>query len=109
MSKVNRVIWTGAFSALLLAVPSIAAERAAWPAETLSGTIASVDPGQRLLVVKDSNGVPFDIVVGSHTRIMAADQSLKLKDLDQDVNRSVSVRFVPERRGDVAQSIRISS
>lgn len=34
--------------------------------------------------------------------------TLKLKGLTQDMNKGISVNFTPERRGDVAKSIRIS-
>lgn len=87
--------------------PARAAIRAAWPAETLSGRIDQIVPGSHEIVVKDTSGVPFDFVVPHGTRIMNGDQAVTLKDLQQDRNQSVSVRFVPESRGDVARSIRI--
>jgi predicted transcriptional regulator len=75
--------------------------------ETLSGVIANVYPGQDLVIVKDSGGVPFDIVVTPNTRIMSGNRTLNMKDLKQDQNKDVSVKFVPERRGDVARSIQL--
>ncbi|MBS1854917.1 MAG: hypothetical protein JST11_06100 [Acidobacteria bacterium] len=84
-----------------------AAMRAAWPPETLSGRIDQIVPGSHEIVVKDTSGVPFDFVVPHGTRIMNGDQAVTLKDLQRDRNQSVSVRFVPESRGDVALSIRI--
>jgi len=78
-----------------------------WPAESLSGKIVSVDPEKRLLVVDDANGVPFDMVVTRQTHIVSGKQVLTMKDLEQDRNRSVSVKYFPERSGDVARSIRI--
>jgi|SRR5579863_2658048 len=104
---------------LLLTMPSIAADKIpanrttktsnAWPAENLSGKIIMVNPAQNLVVVQTPDGVPFDIDVTAKTRIRAGDHSLALKDLTQDIDKPVSVQFVPERRGDVAKSIRISS
>ncbi len=68
----------------------------------------SVDPQKRIVVVKDSSGVPFDMVVNRSTRIKAGDRELRLGDLSSDVNKKASVRFVPERHGDVAESIQMN-
>jgi hypothetical protein len=85
-----------------------AAMRSVWPAETLSGKITMVDPARKLVVVEPSDGVPFDMVVTANTRIKAGDQAIALKDLTREMNRTVSVRFNPERRGDVATSIHVN-
>ena len=81
--------------------------RAAWRPETLSGKISMVDPARRLVVIQDSNGVPFDMVVKRSTQIKSANGTLKLTDLNSDMNRDASIKFVPERRGDVAETIRV--
>jgi len=117
--------WFGRMGcAALLAVPLIASpkpmpaaehggarststERNAWPAEMLTGKIMMVDPAQHLLVVQDASGVPFDMVVTHTTRIRSGDQRLNLGDLTSDVNKNVTLRFTPERRGDVADSIHV--
>jgi hypothetical protein len=83
-------------------------QRTAWPPETLNGTITMVDPTQHLVVVQDSSGVPFDMVVTGSTRIRSGNQRLTLGDLTSDLNKSVSLRFKPERRGDVARSIQLN-
>ena len=57
------------------------------------------------MVVKDSSGVPFDMMVNHGTRIKAGNREVRLGDLSSDVNKKASVRFVPERKGDVAESI----
>ena len=103
---------------LLVAVPLLAANPAksnssekamqAWPAETLAGTIMTVDPSQNLVIVKGPDGVPFDMVVSRATRIESGSQHLTLDQLKADTNRNVSVRFVPERSGDVARSIQVT-
>ncbi|HEV2448109.1 MAG TPA: hypothetical protein VGS58_19395 [Candidatus Sulfopaludibacter sp.] len=122
--KMLRVLEAVAFAALLT-LPAAAATKAAarehkapartakaarhaWPAEDITGTIASVDPARHLVIVKTSDGVPFDMTVGRSTRIEAGTQTVKLDDLNSDVNKSVSVKFVPERRGDVARTIQIT-
>jgi len=100
-----------ALCGLLLAIPAVAATstaiRNAWPAETLSGTITTVEPGQKLVIVKGPDGVPFDVVVTPKTRIRSGDRVIAIKELTHYQNKDVSVRFLPERRGDVAESIRI--
>lgn len=77
----------------------------AWPAESLTGTIMSVDPQNRMMVIKDSSGVPFDIMVNHGTLIKAGNREVKLGDLSSDVNKQAAIRFVPERKGDVAETI----
>ena len=113
-------ILAAAVCSLLLAMPMAAASassankgnkiamRSAWPAETLSGTITMVDPGLQTVVVQTSGGVPFDMVVTKNTRIESGSRTVSLQDLEQDTNQKVSVRFVPERRGDVARTIQLN-
>jgi hypothetical protein len=57
--------------------------------------------------VDDSSGVPFDLTITPRTHIESGDRALSFQDLSQYQDKSVSIKFVPERRGDVAQSIRI--
>jgi hypothetical protein len=84
------------------------APHARWPPETLSGKITMVDPARRLVVVQDSSGVPFDMVVSRSTRIKSASRTVNWNDLNSDLNRNASIKFVPERRGDVAETINVS-
>lgn len=122
MMKVRWLKLATAASALTLAIPLSAAtgpadtskkmtttaiSRAAWKPETLSGKITSVDADQNLVVVETTDGVPFDMVVTPKTRITSGDQGIALKDLARDTNATVWVTFTPERRGDVASSIRL--
>lgn len=88
--------------------PAAAAVRRAWAPETLAGKITIVDPQRKLVVVQAAGGVPFDMVVTPKTRINAGDRAVTFKALAADTNKAVSVEFTPERRGDVARSIRVS-
>jgi hypothetical protein len=125
MKNVASLILGGAFCAILLAIPAAAADKPAalsvkpapshstpmrrgWAPETISGKISMVDVDEKLVVVEDASGVPFDMVITPRTHIESGDQALPFKDLTEYRNKSVSIRFVPERRGDVAESIRIS-
>ena len=47
------------------------------------------------------------MVVMPETRIESASQTVRLKDLGEGQNRQVSIKFVPERRGDGAEWIRV--
>jgi hypothetical protein len=82
--------------------------RNAWPPETLSGKIMTVVPGKKLVIVQDAAGVPFDMRVTGATRIEAGKQPVKLDSLEADRGKQVSVRFIPERSGDIAQSIQVA-
>jgi hypothetical protein len=122
MSKLAILILSGVACALP-ATPAFAADKPnpavktaaaksaavpnAWPPETMAGKITIVKPDQKLLVVVSPDGVPYDVVVTGATRIRSGNQSVTLKGLEQYQNKNVTIKFVPERRGDVAESIRI--
>jgi hypothetical protein len=104
-----------AASMLMVALPLAAAAaskteapRSVWPAETLSGRVMMVDPAQHLLIMKGPAGVPFDITITNSTQIRANGQKATLGSLNSDANRNVTVRFVPERGGDIARTVRIA-
>lgn len=76
-----------------------------WPAENLKGTVSMVDPNMDLIVVRDSSGVPFDFKIAQTTRIDAGQQREHLSQLAPQ--QSVTVRFVPESKGDIARTIEV--
>ncbi len=76
-------------------------------AETLSGTIWMVDQTKRLVVVRDASGIPFDFIVPRSVRIKSSTGAVKLQDLASMKDRTVHIKFMPERRGDVAESMRV--
>lgn len=103
----------GAAVTLALVLPVMAANKPAaaqnsWPAETMSGKLDLVEPGQRLVVVESADKVPYDMVITPRTRIKAGDHEVALKDLAQYQNKDVTVRFVPEGRGNVARMVNIT-
>jgi hypothetical protein len=115
-------ILAGAAWALMLVTPMSAADkppvttgaahpatlRSAWPPESVSGALSMVDRREDLVVIKRADGVPFDMTITPRTHILSGNRKVSLQDLGQYRNKQVSVRFVPERRGDVAESIRIT-
>jgi len=88
--------------------PAATAVRRDWAPENLAGRITIVDSQRKLVVVQAADGVPFDMVVTPKTRIDVGDRAVNFNALAADTNKAVSVEFTPERRGDVARSIRIS-
>jgi hypothetical protein len=38
----------------------------------------------------------------------SGDRAITLQDLQKDVNQGVSIKFVPERRGDIARTIQLN-
>jgi len=79
-----------------------------WPAETMTGKITQVEPDHHLLIVESSDKVPFDLIITAKTRITAPARAVSMGDLVKDQGRTVTIQFIPERRGDVAVSIHIS-
>jgi len=84
------------------------ADHQMWSPVTLSGTISMVDPAERLVVVRDSTGVPFDVVVTHATRIRSGDQKLTLSELASKTDKAVSITIVPEKRGDMGKMIEVT-
>ena len=72
--------------------------------QTLVGKISMVQVREGLVVVKDSNGVPFDFKV-AHAKIEIDGQRGKMTNLSADINKAVSVKYIPLASGDVAQTI----
>lgn len=76
-------------------------------AETISGTLQMVAADKKIVVVTGSAGTPFDFKVTGATRIKVAGKKAKLDELASQTNKAVSVKFLPTRSGNVAQSIEI--
>ena len=93
----------------LAALPAVASgAQTSWAPQTLRGTISMVDPSQHVVVVKDASGIPYDIVVHHSTLIESGNQKLSLNSLSSDLNKQVTVHYVPRANGDVASMVRIS-
>jgi ABC-type amino acid transport substrate-binding protein len=76
-------------------------------AETISGTLQMVAADKKIVVLADSAGTPFDFKVTGATRIKVGGKKAKLDDLASETNKAASVKFLPTRSGNVAQSIEI--
>ncbi|MGH9430316.1 MAG: hypothetical protein ACRD3T_02105 [Terriglobia bacterium] len=86
------------------------AAEAAVAEETLSGTISMVDTDKNVVVVTDSNGIPFDFTVNGRTKIMVGGQKAKLADLSSSTSKQASVKYRAEKKaGDIATSIDVGS
>jgi hypothetical protein len=87
---------------------AVTTQRTAWRPETLAGKIMMVVPAKDLVIVQGPSGVPFDLRVTSTTHIESGDHKIDLKDLNQDIQKGVSVHYVPERAGDIARTIQVT-
>jgi hypothetical protein len=58
--------------------------------------------------MKAPSRATFNFIVNPSTGIKSGDQRLTLVDIICGVDKPVSVRFVPTRRGNIAQSIEIA-
>ncbi len=84
------------------------AKVAAVKPETISGTISMVDKDKKLLVLVSSQGVPYNFKVTSATRIKIGDKKAMIDQLAEQINKQVSVKFLPLLAGNAAQSIDVS-
>ncbi|HUY13303.1 MAG TPA: hypothetical protein VMX16_06700 [Terriglobia bacterium] len=76
--------------------------------ETLSGTISMVDTHKKVVVVTDSNGIPFDLKVTGATHIMVSGKKAKLADLSDATSKQATVKYRAEKQaGDIATSIEV--
>jgi glucose/arabinose dehydrogenase len=81
---------------------------AAVPSESISGTLSMVDADKHLVVVTDSNGIPFDLKVTGRTRIMVDGKRAKLVDLSSATSKQATVKYRSEKQaGDIASSIEV--
>jgi hypothetical protein len=76
-------------------------------AETISGTLRMVAADKKIVILNDSAGTPFNFKVTGATRIKVAGKKAKLDELASQINKAASVKFLPTRSGNVAQSIEI--
>ncbi len=84
------------------------AKVAAVKPETLAGTLQIVVVDKKLLVVASSSGVPYDFTVTGATKITLGGNKAKLADLAGATGKSVSVKFLPEKKaGNIARSVEV--
>jgi hypothetical protein len=75
--------------------------------ETISGTLQMVATDKKLVVLTSSSGTSYDFKVTAGTRIKVAGKKAKLDELAAQANKTASVKFLPLRTGNVAQSIEV--
>lgn len=90
------------------AAPERKAKAAFGKAETISGTISIVDKDKKLMVLTGPGGVPYNFKITRSTRIKIAGQKAKLDDLAGQTSKQASVKFLPLRTGNAAQSVEVS-
>jgi hypothetical protein len=67
-----------------------------------------VDTGKRLVVMKTSDGTPFDFKT-TGARIQVHGKRATLAGSSANLHKSVRVTFVPRVSGDLAETINVSS
>ena len=67
----------------------------------------ALDKEQRLIVLKEDGGVPFNFKVTPATKIEIGGRKAGFEDLETTTNAKISVTFVPMRQGNVARKVRI--
>ena len=86
---------------------SIEPNRILGQAETLNGTLMTLFIEQRLIVVKTTDGVPYNFKVVAATEIEIGGKKASFEDLAALINANLSVTFVPMQRGNVARKIEV--
>ena len=76
-------------------------------AETISGALQMVATDKKIVVLTDSAGTPFNFKVTGATHIKIAGKKAKLDELGSQTNKTASIKFLPTRSGNIAQSIEI--
>ncbi|MGH9451900.1 MAG: hypothetical protein ACRD11_15425 [Terriglobia bacterium] len=61
--------------------------------QELSGTLESVEAGQKVLVITDSNGTPFNIKVNRATKIEMNGKKSTLDELSGSTSQQVTVKY----------------
>jgi len=85
----------------------VEAARNAWPMEQITGMITMVNPESNRISVTTPQGIPYNFKLNNRTTITAGMQYLLPMDLEQDVNRTVAVKYMPDRLGDFATEIQV--
>ncbi|MDE3180859.1 MAG: hypothetical protein KGM47_14530 [Acidobacteriota bacterium] len=77
--------------------------------QSLSGTISMVDAGQKVVVVADSDGTPFNFQVNKATKIEVGGKKGTLDELSDQTSKQVAVKYRDRlNAGLVASSIDVS-
>jgi|SRR5579875_3625589 len=85
------------------------AAKAAAKLHSLSGTISMVDATKKIVVLTDSNGVPFDFIVTRATHIEVSGKKATLSELADQTNKQASVKYMDRMKaGQLARSIEVS-
>ncbi|HYM07009.1 MAG TPA: hypothetical protein VEU11_10655 [Terriglobales bacterium] len=75
--------------------------------ETIIGSVVMVVKEEKLLVLEGTGGVPYNFKVTPATQIKVGEKKGNFDDLAGLINKRASVKFVPVREGNLAQSIEI--
>jgi hypothetical protein len=104
------IVFTMFGAAVVVAQEAAQKPEAAKPAvkaETISGTLSMVVTDKKLVVLTGTGGVAYNFKVTGSTRIKVDGKKAKLDELAGQAHKSVTVKFLPVRSGNIAQSIEV--
>jgi len=78
-------------------------------AEELSGTVSFISPSDKEVTLIGANGVPYDFDLTRSTSVELAGKRVKPSELTGEKEKQATVRFLPTARGNMAQSVEVSS
>jgi hypothetical protein len=76
--------------------------------EKISGTLFLVDASQDQIFVKGSDNTPYAFKITKRTKIEMNNQKVALADLSQQVQKPVTITFVPKSEGNFAQHVQVN-
>jgi hypothetical protein len=77
-------------------------------AESISGKIQMVIPDQNLVVLSGPNGVPYDLKITPRTVIVVGEKRGTIESLGDQIGKTASVGFVPQRDGNYADRVEVT-
>jgi len=78
-------------------------------AEELSGTVSFISPSDKEVTLIGANGVPYDFDLTRSTSVELAGKKVKANELTGEKEKQATIRFLPTARGNMAQSVQVSS
>lgn len=77
-------------------------------AESISGKIQMVVPDQNLVVISGPNSVPYDLKITPKTVIVVGEKRGTIQSLGDQIGKTASVGFVPQRDGNYADRVEVT-
>lgn len=76
--------------------------------EELSGTIGYVSPSAKELTLMGANGIPYDFDLTAMSRIEQSGSKIARSELTDQSHKQATIKFVPTKRGNLAERVEIT-